>query len=83
MFTYSLSVSGMFLTIVAAVLALIVIAVMIYIFAGESGDVKKQISKCELRGGACQKTACSNSIEITRGCDINSTYNKTFYCCAK
>ncbi len=61
-------------TIVISILALIVLAVIIFVFSGKMGDVKTGLDDCESKGGDCDKADCQGpKIENTKDCKD--------YCC--
>ncbi|TKJ17381.1 hypothetical protein CEE44_02500 [Candidatus Woesearchaeota archaeon B3_Woes] len=56
-------------TIVISILALIVLAVILFVFSGKIGDVKTSLDSCTEKGGEC-KTPCSYGATIkTQECD--------------
>lgn len=61
-------------TIVISILALIVLAVIIFVFSGKMGDVKTGLDDCESKGGECDTINCKGpKIENTKDCNE--------YCC--
>ncbi len=56
-------------TIVISILALIVLAVIIFVFSGKMGEVKTSLDSCEQKGGDCNQYSCSGPIIKTKDCD--------------
>ncbi len=65
--------------VVAAVIALIVLGVVVFIFNKQIGDFANDTKSCPLRGGKCLKTECNPSYQQ----EIKNTncVSPESYCC--
>ena len=64
-------------TIVISILALIVLAVIIFVFSGKMGDVKTGLDSCKEKGGECVNSygdTCSCPVIKTKDPDCSAGY---------
>ncbi len=65
-------------TIVISILALIVLAVILFVFSGKIGDVKTGLDSCKEKGGKCVTSydaSCSGPVIKTKDPECSG------YCC--
>ncbi len=70
-------------TVILAIIALIVLASLIYIFVAKgTTPFARGIGACEERGGQCSET-CEGAYPIAtfKGCYDDEDYNKSYTCC--
>lgn len=57
--------------VIIAVIALLVLVVLSYIFIGKIGQTRKGIDKCANSGGACKPLCGSEERQLDKQCDTN------------
>ncbi len=73
-----------FNTIIIAAIALVVLAIIMYLLISRTAIFQRSVGDCEAKGGICQKTVCSGDkypILAFKGCYEGGKYNESFYCC--
>lgn len=71
-----------FNVIIIAVIGLVVLAVLLFIFGGKVNVFSKGVSDCEAIGGVCQENVCSGP-ELQSGVCTSKDPNVKLHCCSK
>lgn len=67
--------------IIIAVIGLLVLVIILYIFGGKANIFSKGVSQCESLGGQCSTNPCTGPV-LTGG-ECPKQEGVTVYCCSK
>ena len=72
-----------FNTIIVAAIALVVLAIVMFLLISRSNLFQKGIADCVVRSGNCTSGACPDAkpIPAFKGCYVGDKYEKSFNCC--
>ena len=73
-----------FNTIIIAAIALVVLAIIMYLLISRTTIFQRSVGDCEAKGGICTDKVCSEGeqpILAFKGCYRGGKYNESFYCC--
>jgi hypothetical protein len=72
-----------FNTIIIAAIALIVLAVVMYMLMTRATIFQRGVGECEARGGECKSGACLGTKPILafKGCYVGTEHKESYNCC--